>query len=117
MDRNISASIKSKIRLTYEDVIEAVLSDEPEEVLLPEEEELQGLWHKLVWKKAASSFLMRDTTLAERRRNRIGNNFYLAGYLCPKCGSQLYMAVYPEGREFQIETEEGGSPHCPRLQL
>ena len=65
------------------------------------------MWHKLVWKKAASSFLMRDTTLAERRRNRIGNNFYLAGYLCPKCGSQLYMAVYPEGREFQIETEEG----------
>ena len=92
---------KNKIRLTYEDVIEAVLSDEPEEVLLPEEEEPQGLWHKLVWKKAASSFLMRDTTLAERRRNRIGNNFYLAGYLCPKCGSQLYMAVYPEGREFQ----------------
>ena len=71
---------KNKIRLTYEDVIEAVLSDEPEEVLLPEEEEPQGLWHKLVWKKAASSFLMRDTTLAERRRNRIGNNFYLAGY-------------------------------------
>ena len=100
---------KNKIRLTYEDVIEAVLSDEPEEVLLPEEEEPQGLWHKLVWKKAASSFLMRDTTLAERRRNRIGNNFYLAGYLCPKCGSQLYMAVYPEGREFQIETEEGQS--------
>lgn len=98
---------KNKIRLTYEDVIEAVLSDEPEKVLLPEEEEPQGLWHKLVWKKAASSFLMRDTTLAERRRNRIGNNFYLAGYLCPKCGSQLYMAVYPEGREFQIETEEG----------
>ena len=56
---------KNKIRLTYEDVIEAVLSDEPEEVLLPEEEELQGLWHKLVWKKAASSFLMRDTTLAD----------------------------------------------------
>lgn len=53
--------------------------------------------------------MMRDTTLAERRRNRIGNNFYLAGYLCPKCGSQLYMAVYPEGREFQIETEEGQS--------
>ena len=66
---------KNKIRLTYEDVIEAVLSDEPEEVLLPEEEEPQGLWHKLVWKKAASSFLMRDTTLAERRRNRIGNTF------------------------------------------
>ena len=59
---------KNKIRLTYEDVIEAVLSDEPEEVLLPEEEEPQGLWHKLVWKKAASSFLMRDTTLAERRQ-------------------------------------------------
>ena len=53
--------------------------------------------------------MMRDTTLAERRRNRIGNNFYLAGYLCPKCGSQLYMAVYPEGREFQIETEGGQS--------
>ena len=39
---------KNKIRLTYEDVIEAVLSDEPEEVLLPEEEEPQGLWHKLI---------------------------------------------------------------------
>jgi len=98
---------KNKIRLTYEDVIESVLSEEPEEILIPEEEEPQGLWHKLIWKKAASSFLMKDTTIAERRRNRIGNNFYLAGYLCPKCGSQLYMAVYPEGKEFQIETEEG----------
>lgn len=98
---------KNKIRLTYEDVIESVLSEEPEEIFIPEEEEPQGLWHKLIWKKAASSFLMKDTTIAERRRNRIGNNFYLAGYLCPKCGSQLYMAVYPEGKEFQIETEEG----------
>ena len=97
---------RNKIRLTYEDVLELVLAEDGEEPMR-EEEETQGLWHKLVWKKSASVFLMKDITVAERRKNRIGNNFYLAGYLCPKCGNKLYMAVYPEGKEFRIETEEG----------
>lgn len=46
--------------------------------------------------------------MSERRKSRIGNNFYLVGYLCPACCGKLHMAVYPAGKEFKIETEEGG---------
>ena len=98
---------KGKIRITYEDVIEAALEDKEEELPQEESGETQGLWHKLIWKKAAYGFLMKETTIAERRKDRLGNNFYVVGYLCPKCGSKMYMGVYPEGKEFTIETEEG----------
>ncbi len=40
--------------------------------------------------------------------SRLGHNFYVTGNLCPVCGNRLHMAVYPKGREVQIETEEGG---------
>ena len=68
----------------------------------------QGLWHKMVWKRMRAEFTRVETTVAERRRNRLGNNFYMVGYLCPDCGRNLHMVVYPEGKEFRIETEEGG---------
>ena len=51
-----------------------------------------------------------ETTVAERRRNRLGNNFYMVGYLCPDCGRNLHMVVYPEGKEFSDETEVGSCP-------
>ena len=98
---------KNGIRITYEDVIQLALEYEDE----PEQESGgngQGLWHKMVWKRMRAEFTRVETTVAERRRNRLGNNFYMVGYLCPDCGRNLHMVVYPEGKEFRIETEEGG---------
>ncbi len=97
---------KDGIRITYEDVIQAALEakeKEPE----PQEEKAQGLWHKLVWKRERLSMSVVETTLSERQKNRIGNNFYLTGYLCPACKEKMHMVVYPVGKEFQIETKEG----------
>ena len=99
---------KDGIRITYEDVIQAAL-EEPKEVVIEEKEpESRGLWHKLIWKKTAVTFSRVETTWMERIKSRIGNNFYMVGYLCPECKKKLHMAVYPMEREFRIETEEGG---------
>lgn len=95
------------MRITYEDVIQTA---QEEEQTQPEDEETNegGLWHKVVWKRAQAEFARADITVSERRKSRIGNNFYLVGYLCPACCGKLHMAVYPAGKEFKIETEEGG---------
>ncbi len=99
---------KDGIRITYEDVIQAAL-EEPKEVITEEKEpESRGLWHKLIWKKTPVTFSRVETTWTERIKSRIGNNFYMVGYLCPECKKKLHMAVYPMDREFRIETEEGG---------
>lgn len=98
-------------RITYEDVIETVLQSEkqPEEGSEEEwEKEAQGLWHKVVWKNRQRAFQKVDTTLVERVTDRLGNNFYMVGYQCPKCSEKLHMAVYPVGNEQRIETEEKG---------
>lgn len=97
---------KNGIRVTYEDVIQMALEYDEEEQKEAEESG-QGLWHKIIWKKSCADFKRVDTTLKERRRSRLGNNFYMVGYLCPLCGRKLHMVVYPEGKEFRIETEEG----------
>lgn len=98
---------RSGMRITYEDVIQTA---QEEEQTQPEDEETNegGLWHKVVWKRAQAEFARADITVSERRKSRIGNNFYLVGYLCPACCGKLHMAVYPAGKEFKIETEEGG---------
>ncbi len=98
---------KEGIRITYEDVIQSALEAAEREMAVPEEKE-QGLWHKLVWERLRKTFPVVETTLSERRKTRIGNNFYLTGYRCPFCDEKLHMGVYPEGIEFQIETAEGG---------
>lgn len=97
---------KDGIRITYEDVIQAAIEAQEKE---PEsqEEKAQGLWHSLVWKRERLSMSVVETTLSERQKNRIGNNFYLTGYLCPACKEKMHMVVYPIGKEFQIETKEG----------
>lgn len=100
---------KQGIRITYEDVIQAALEETetmPEAEI--EEGEQNGLWHKMIWKRKQTLFSHVDTTLAERLKGRIGNNFYMIGYLCPNCKNKLYMVVYPMDRELRIETEEGG---------
>ena len=98
---------RSGMRITYEDVIQTAFEYREEE----SEEyagEVGGLWHKIIWKKASANFLQVETTLRERRMGRLGNNFYMIGYLCPTCGEKLHMVIYPMGKEFRIETEEGG---------
>lgn len=96
---------KEGIRVTYEDVVQAALEYEEEKP--KEDEEAGGLWHSLVWKRQRTEFTHVDTSLSERLRGRLGSNFYMVGYLCPSCGKKLHMVVYPMGKEFRIETEEG----------
>lgn len=95
---------KDGIRVTYEDVIQFALEYEEE---APVEEDERGLWYNLVWKKKQADFVHVETELSERLRGRLGNNFYMVGYLCPSCREKLHMVVYPVGKEFRIETEEG----------
>lgn len=97
---------KNGIRITYEDVIQTALETKDETV--PEAEEKGGLWHKLVWKKTGVTMTHVETTLQERRKGRLGSNFYMVGYLCPVCRERLHMVVYPMDKELRIETEEGG---------
>ena len=65
-----------------------------------------GLWHKMVWKKETCNFEKCPQSETDAAKSRIGNNFYMTGYQCPKCQEKLYMAVYPEDKEVLIETEE-----------
>lgn len=100
---------KDGIRINYEDVVQFALEateEKIEEEKVPEEE-ARGLWHKLVWNKKTASFIKNDTTFEERQAGRIGKNFYMVGYQCPQCKENLHMVVFPEGREFKIETNEG----------
>lgn len=101
---------KEGMRLNYEDVIQAAIEakDDVIEESGEEKESSRGLWHKLVWKKTTAVFSKSDMTYEERQKMRQGNNFYMVGYRCPKCRDYLHMAVFPEGKEFRIETTEGG---------
>lgn len=99
---------KNGIRITYEDVMWTALemAEKPQE--MKTEPDSQGLWHNIVWRRLMAPFEHVETTWAERRKTRLGNNFYMVGYLCPVCREKMHMAVYPMDKEFRIETEEGG---------
>ena len=98
---------KVGVRITYEEVLHTVLEYEKKQEDDPKAES-QGLWHRLIWKNRERAFHKTETTLLERVEDRIGNNFYLVGYECPKCSQKLHMVVYPEGKEVRIDTEEKG---------
>lgn len=98
---------KVGVRVTYEEVLQTVLEYEKKQAEDPAAES-QGLWHRLIWKNSERPFHKEETTLLERVEDRIGNNFYLVGYQCPKCQEKLHMAVYPDGKEVRIDTEEKG---------
>lgn len=66
-----------------------------------------GLWHNMRWKNDSAVFRKVAHTETDAAKSRIGNNFYLTNYLCPKCGEKLYLGVYPANRELLIDTEEG----------
>lgn len=99
---------KEGLRITYEEVVMLALESYKQE---ENESDVSGgesgLWHSMVWQMCRYSFVLKQTTLAERKGKRLGNNFYLAGYLCPKCGRKLYMVVFPPEKEPVIDTQEG----------
>ncbi|MCH5250234.1 MAG: hypothetical protein J1E98_09880 [Lachnospiraceae bacterium] len=66
-----------------------------------------GLWHNLSWKKDTCDFKKVPKSEADSAKSRIGNNFYITNYICPKCEEKLYMGVYPVDKELLIDTEEG----------
>lgn len=66
-----------------------------------------GLWHNLCWKKEICTFNKYPMSEEDNARSRIGRNFYITNYQCPKCEKKLYMAVYPTDKELLIDTEEG----------
>ena len=94
------------VRVVYEDVMQAAI-EHKEHVAEALEEEKKGLWHKLIWKHVYEDFGVKETTVKERNRNRLGNNFYLTSFLCPSCENKMHAVVYPVGKEFVIDTDEG----------
>ena len=72
-----------------------------------EEEYPQGLWHDMKWKTTNASFARQDLDDSTQGKDRLGSNFYIIPYKCPQCGGHLHMSVYPDGKEFAIDTEEG----------
>lgn len=94
------------VRVLYEDVVECAISYKEKDPEVPEEES-KGLWHKLIWQQTFEEFPVRETTVKERNRNRLGNNFYLSSYVCPVCKNKMHGVVYPVGMEFVIDTNEG----------
>lgn len=102
--------LKDGILITYEDVIQLALEEKenPLKEMEESEQEKEGLWHSLVWKKKLMKFSKLSITEEQRNESRIGFNFYMVGYRCPKCSKNLHMIVFPEETPQFIETEEGG---------
>lgn len=94
------------VRIVYEDVMQAAIEHKEKAPEIAKEES-RGLWHKLIWKHVYEDFGIEETTVKERNRNRLGNNFYLTSFLCPVCKNKMHGVVYPEGSEFIIDTDEG----------
>lgn len=94
------------VRIVYEDVMQTAL-EHKEHSAEDLEEEKTGLWHKLIWKHVYEDFGVEETTVKERNRNRLGNNFYLTSFVCPVCEKKIHSVVYPVGKEFVIDTDEG----------
>ena len=97
---------KKGVRIVYEDVMQCAIEHKERAPEIPEEEN-RGLWHKLIWKHVYEDFGAEETTVKERNRNRLGNNFYLTSFLCPVCENKMHAVVYPVGNEFIIDTDEG----------
>lgn len=111
---------KSGIQMTYEEVIQMIIDDKKpieeerkkeEKDSSPKEEEEEhslGLWHKVLWQSKKHTFEKEAITEVEKAKSRLGNQFYMVNYRCPKCMEKLYMVVYPKGEEFRIETAQEG---------
>ena len=100
---------KDGARITYEDAI--ALAVEKKNFVSgnagEDDNADAGLWHSMVWQAMEDDFILNKTTLEERKRGRLGNNFYKVGYLCPHCQEKMYMIVFKEQQEPVIDTSEG----------
>ena len=99
---------KDGTRITYEDVIQLAIESEHRQPESEENiEEETGLWHSTTWKLDNQSFTFEKLPMAQRRKGRIGHNFYKVGYACPHCGEKLYMASFSGKEKPVIDTIEG----------
>ena len=99
---------KDGTRITYEDVIQLAIESEHRQPESEEDiEEETGLWHSTTWKLDNKSFIFEKLPMAQRRKGRIGHNFYKVGYACPHCGEKLYMASFSGREKPVIDTVEG----------
>ena len=112
---------KNGIKFTYngksvvfEDIILAAINTIKKEEAQAEEsieetgeEYPQGLWHDIKWKNTIVNFEKQALDNSARGKGRLGSNFYISPYKCPVCGGHLHMSVYPDSKEFAIDTEEG----------
>ncbi len=105
--------IKNGIQIVFEDVIQEAIDKikaaEEEQAVSEEDEEehTRGLWHDMQWKVEACSFTKCEVSEEKRKNDRPGHNFYAAPYQCPECQNSMHMIVYPEKREFPIDTDDG----------
>lgn len=103
------------LSVVFEDIIlsamEKIKADEENErekiEKEAEEEGPQGLWHEMKWKMIVADFKKSGLDSKKAAASRLGSNFYMVPYTCPGCDGNLHMSVYPDGKEFVIDTEEG----------
>lgn len=97
------------MKITYEDVIQIAVEDKETPIVITTEDDKnrQGLWHKLIWKKQKYSFAKMNISEKQRNEHRLGKNYYMVGYMCPKCRNNLHMIVFPMSAPQKIDTEEG----------
>ena len=100
----------NQLQVTFEEVMQLAVDKrrrEEEQKISEDADENMGLWHSMKWKVQNIEFEREDIGEEDVKSRRLGHNFYMTPYKCPDCGMHLHMAVYPEGDEFKIETEEG----------
>ena len=99
---------KDGTRITYEDAIQSAIDSEQQKVIDEElSQEEMGLWHSTVWKVEDEQFKFEKLPMSQRRKGRIGHNFYKVGYDCPHCNGKLYMASFSKKEKPVIDTVEG----------
>ena len=99
---------KDGTRITYEDATQLAIDSEQQKVMDDEiAQEETGLWHSTVWKVEEEQFKFEKLPMSQRRKGRIGHNFYKVGYDCPHCNGKLYMASFSKKEKPVIDTVEG----------
>lgn len=106
---------KNGVQVTYEEVVESAIIPEPESEEQDDGTQTEGksgrlgLWHNMKWTTAQYAFEKGAADMRpDEKGGGLGNHFYRTDYKCPVCGDRLHMVIYPPGREFRIETDEGG---------